>query len=101
MTAAITTPASPTPTPTQQQATPAASARTSYRSFEREYASSRAFHRDAAALYARTGYTVSDTAGMPRRGLIGFLWSCWPHQEHMVITYQSPTNPWRDDHAAH
>jgi len=99
MTAAITTPA--TPTPTQQQAVPAASASTTYRSFEREYASSRAFHRDAAALYARTGYTVSDTAGMPRRSLIGFLWSFWPHQEHIVITYQSPTNSWRGDHAAH
>lgn len=59
----------------------------------REYTSSRAFHKEASELYARTGYTVADTAGMTYHGLVGALLSLWPHQEHLVITYESPTNP--------
>lgn len=59
----------------------------------REYTSTRAFDRDARELYARTGYTVSNTAGGPSRGLKGVLLSFWPREEHLTITYQSPTNP--------
>lgn len=60
----------------------------------REYTSTRAFDRDARELYARTRYTISNTAGAPRRGLKAFLFSFWPHEEHLTITYQSPTNPY-------
>ena len=60
----------------------------------REYTSSKAFRHDARELYASTGYTVSNTAGMPHRGGIRSLFFFWPrHQEHLTITYQSPTNP--------
>lgn len=59
----------------------------------REYTSSRAFHKDAETLYARTGYTISDTAGITHRGLTGFFFSLWPREEHLTITYQAPTNP--------
>jgi hypothetical protein len=56
----------------------------------REYTSSRAFHKDARELYAHTGYTVAKTAGITRRGSVGFLLSWWPREEHLVITYQAP-----------
>lgn len=59
----------------------------------REYPSFRAFSKDADELYTRTGYTVMSTSGMPQRGgwhAISFL---WPREEHLVITYQAPTNP--------
>ena len=57
----------------------------------RDYTSTRAFHTDAKQLYARTGYTVSQTAGMPQRGLRRVLSSFWPREEHLTITYQAPT----------
>jgi hypothetical protein len=57
----------------------------------REYTSTRAFHTDAKQLYARTGYTVSQTAGMPHRGLRRVLSSFWPRDDHVTITYQAPT----------
>jgi hypothetical protein len=57
----------------------------------REYTSTRAFHTDAKQLYARTGYTVSQTAGMPQRGLRRVLLFFWPREEHVTITYQAPT----------
>lgn len=59
----------------------------------REYASLRVFHQDARELYARAGYTVSNTAGLSYRGLRGALAFYWPHQRHLIITYDSPTNP--------
>ena len=61
----------------------------------REYTSARAFRHDAQELYAHTGYTVSNTSGLAyhsyARRLLGFFG--W-HQEHLVITYQAPTNEW-------
>jgi hypothetical protein len=57
----------------------------------RDYTSTRAFDADAKELYARTGYTVSQTAGMPHRGLRRVLSSFWPREDHLVITYQAPT----------
>ena len=61
----------------------------------REYTSARAFHHDAQELYAHTGYTVSNTSGLAHhsyaRRLLGFFG--W-RQEHLVITYQAPTNEW-------
>jgi len=59
----------------------------------REYTSTSAFDLDARDLYAHTRYTVSNTAGGPCRGLKGIFFSFWPHEEHLTITYQSPTNP--------
>jgi hypothetical protein len=75
----------PTPTTTSTQLT---------RQVVREYTSLRAFHQDARELYARTGYTISDTAGLAHRGLRDSLAFYWPHQRHLVITYAAPTNPW-------
>jgi hypothetical protein len=64
----------------------------------REYTSSRAFRKDARALYARTGYTVSQTAGLAHRGLrssLSFLGRefGWPRQQRLVITYSPPSTP--------
>jgi hypothetical protein len=64
------------------------------RQIVREYASLRAFHQDARELYARTGYTVSKTAGLAHRGLGDTVAFYWPHQRHLVITYDSPAIPW-------
>jgi hypothetical protein len=61
----------------------------------REYTSARAFRHDARDLYARTGYTVSNTSGLAHHGYIrralGFFGL---RQEQLVITYQAPTNEW-------
>ena len=62
----------------------------------REYPSARAYRRDARALYARAGYTVSGTEGWAHRGFRGVLFALvrpfgWP--EHLVITYAAPTHP--------
>jgi hypothetical protein len=65
----------------------------SLRKIVRDYASSKAFSKDARELYARTGYTVMRTSGMPRRGGWRALFHFWPREEHLVITYQAPTNP--------
>lgn len=64
----------------------------------REYASSRAFHQDAQALYIRTGYTVSHASGLAHRGLRDSLLFFarefgWPRRQHLVITYAPPTLP--------
>ena len=56
-----------------------------------DYTSTRAVHTDAKQRYARTGYTVSETAGMPQRGLRRVLFFVRPREEHLVITYQAPT----------
>jgi hypothetical protein len=69
------------------------SANPSQRQIVREYTSSKAFSKDARELYARTGYTVMRTRGMPRRRGWRAVFSFWPRQEHLVITYQAPTNP--------
>lgn len=58
----------------------------------REYTSFRLFSKDATALYARTGYTVMNTSGMPKCGLRA-LFNLRPHEERLVITYQAPSNP--------
>jgi len=61
----------------------------------REYTSARAFHHDAREMYARTGYTVSNTSGLAHHGyvrrVLGFFGL---RQEQLVITYQAPTNGW-------
>ncbi|MGZ3666386.1 MAG: hypothetical protein ACXVDA_18115 [Ktedonobacterales bacterium] len=59
----------------------------------REYPSFRAFSKDASELYARTGYTVMNTNGMPQRGGWHAVFFLWPHEEHLVITYQAPSHP--------
>jgi len=69
------------------------SANPSQRQIVREYTSSKAFSKDARELYARTGYTVMSTSGMPRRGGWHAVFYFLPRQEHLVITYQAPTNP--------
>ncbi|HEY7781324.1 MAG TPA: hypothetical protein VIC85_14035 [Ktedonobacterales bacterium] len=61
----------------------------------REYTSARAFRKDARQLYARTGYTVSATTGLARRGsAMSTLAFFRRRPEHLVITYRAPTNPW-------
>ena len=59
----------------------------------REYTSARAFHHDAQELYTREGYTVANTNGLAGhsyvRRVLGFFGL---RQEHLVITYQPPTN---------
>ena len=65
----------------------------SLRQIVREYSSRKAFSKDARDLYARTGYTVLRTSGMPRRGGWRAVFFLWPRQEHLVITFQAPTNP--------
>jgi FMN-dependent NADH-azoreductase len=61
----------------------------------REYTSARAFHHDAQELYTRGGYTVANTTGLAHhnyvRRVLGFFGL---RQEHLVITYQAPTNEW-------
>jgi hypothetical protein len=61
----------------------------------REYTSARAFHHDAQELYTREGYTVANTNGLARhsyvRRVLGFFGL---RQEHLLITYQAPTNGW-------
>jgi hypothetical protein len=61
----------------------------------REYTSARAFHHDAQEMYTSGGYTVSSTSGLAHHGyvrrVLGFFGM---HQEHLVITYQAPTNEW-------
>jgi hypothetical protein len=64
-------------------------------SMVREYTSARAFHDDARELYMRMGYTVSKTSGLAHRSYLMRVLSFWGlRQEHLVITYQSPTNSW-------
>jgi hypothetical protein len=64
-------------------------------SLVREYTSDRAFRHDAQELYRRTGYTVSETSGLAHRSYLMRVLGFWRlRQEHLVITYQSPTNPW-------
>lgn len=61
----------------------------------REYASPRAFHRDARELYARTHYTVSYTVGLAHQRIVLRALQAFGLRPHpVVITYQSPTNPW-------
>jgi hypothetical protein len=64
----------------------------------REYTSSRAFRKDAQALYARTGYTVLSTVGLAHSGFLSPLSFTahefgWPRRQHLVITYTPPTTP--------
>jgi hypothetical protein len=64
----------------------------------RQYASSRAFRRDARLLFTRTGYTVSQTSGLAHRGLMGPLAILgrefgWPRPQQLVITYSPPSTP--------
>jgi hypothetical protein len=67
----------------------------------REYPSVRAFHHDAQELYLRTGYTVSNTSGLAHRNFVSRILDFWGlRQEHLVITYQAPTNPWSQYAAA-
>jgi hypothetical protein len=70
----------------------ASTTNSSLRQIVREYSSRKAFSKDARTLYTRTGYTVLRTSGMPRRGWRAVFYF-WPRQEHLVITYQAPTNP--------
>lgn len=58
----------------------------------REYASSRAFHKDAEELYARAGYTVMSASGIPHGRLRTLLSFLWKSHDHLVITYAPPTN---------
>lgn len=61
----------------------------------REYTSARVFHQDAQELYTRSGYTVSNTGGLAHRSFLMRVLDFWGlRQEHLVITYQAPTNPW-------
>jgi hypothetical protein len=67
---------------------------------EREYTSSRAFRKEAGELYARSGYTISQTIGIRNRRymmlpsfLMSFLLFVWPRREHLIITYQPPFTP--------
>lgn len=61
----------------------------------REYASPRAFHRDARELYASTHFTVSHTVGLAHRRLfLRALQTFGLCLQPVVITYQAPTNPW-------
>jgi hypothetical protein len=64
----------------------------------REYTSSRAFRKDAQALYARTGYTVLSTSGLAHSGTLSHLFFFsqefgWPRRHHLIITYAPPSNP--------
>jgi hypothetical protein len=64
----------------------------------RHYTSSRAFRRDARQLYKRTGYTVSQTAGLANTGFIHRLAFLgrefgWPRQQQLDITYSPPSTP--------
>ena len=68
----------------------------------REYSSSKAFYKDANELYARSHYTVSDTTGLAhRRFFTRALMFFRLRPEHLVITYQSPINPWPVNADAH
>jgi hypothetical protein len=61
--------------------------------FVREYTSTRAFRHDARDLYARTGYTVSNTSGLTHYGYFKRIFALLARRpEHLVITYQAPTN---------
>jgi hypothetical protein len=64
----------------------------------REYTSARAFHHAAREIYARTGYTVSNTSGLAHRNYVRrILDFCGLRREplQLVITYQAPTNTWQ------
>jgi hypothetical protein len=61
----------------------------------REYASPRAFHRDARELYARTHYTVADATGLAHRRFFLRARQAFGLCAHpVVITYQAPATPW-------
>jgi hypothetical protein len=66
----------------------------------RDYTSSHAFRKDAQELYARTGYTVMGTSGVPHRDLRRLLSFFRPRHDHLVITYAAPTTQRRSDHGS-
>jgi len=66
----------------------------------RDYASSNAFHKDAQELYARTGYTVMGTNGVPHWDLRRLLFFFRPRHDHLVIMYAAPTTQWGSDHGS-
>jgi hypothetical protein len=64
--------------------------------FMREYASYRAFSKDAQALYVHTHYTIEHTDGLAHRGLKASLRFfqrefSTPPRQHLIISYVSPT----------
>lgn len=58
----------------------------------REYASARAFHKDAEELYASAGYTVMSASGVPHGRLRSLLSFLGQSHDHLVITYAPPAN---------